>query len=290
MLRGLYTSASGMMAQQWRLDAISNNLANVDTTGYKEDRSIHKAFPQLLLRRMNTNLTMIPPSQEYPILGSVDKAPVVGKLGTGVELNELFTIFEQGSLKETTNPFDVALEGEGFFVVQTPLGERLTRNGSFHLGPEGLLVTKEGYPVLGENGPISVKANNFMVDQQGRIFHNAEFADDPQRLVSMQENEWNQTEMVDSLRLVTVDRTRYLQKQGSSLYRFTPDSGDPRELVGDDRPQVRQGFLETSNVNAVKQMVQMIEVNRAYEANQKVIQSQDQAADKLINSAMQAAR
>lgn len=290
MLRGLYTSASGMMAQQWRLDAISNNLANVDTTGYKEDRSIHKAFPQLLLRRMNTNLTMIPPSQEYPILGSVDKAPVVGKLGTGVELNELFTIFEQGSLKETTNPFDVALEGEGFFVVQTPLGERLTRNGSFHLGPEGLLVTKEGYPVLGENGPISVKANNFMVDQQGRIFHNAEFADDPQRLVSMQENEWNQTEMVDSLRLVTVDRTRYLQKQGSSLYRFTPDSGDPRELEGDDRPQVRQGFLETSNVNAVKQMVQMIEVNRAYEANQKVIQSQDQAADKLINSAMQAAR
>jgi flagellar basal-body rod protein FlgG len=279
-----------MVAQQWRLDAISNNLANADTTGYKEDRAIHKAFPQLMLRRMNTNISMIPPSQQHPILGSVDKAPVVGTLGTGVELNEIFTSFEQGSLKETTNPFDLALEGEGFFVVQTPHGERLTRNGSFHLGPEGLLVTKDGFPVLGENGPISVKANNFMVDQDGRVFHNSEYANDPQRLVSMQENEWNQTEQVDSLRLVSVDRTRYLKKAGSSLYEFTPDSGDPIILGGLERPQVRQGFLETSNVNAVKQMVQMIEVNRAYEANQKVIQSQDQAADKLINSALQAAR
>ena len=286
MLRGIYTSASGMAAQQWRMDAVSNNLANVDTTAYKSDQAVHKAFPQLLLRRFNTDIVSLPPSGEIPILGSVDKAPVVGKLGTGVELNEVFTVFEQGGFQETTNPFDMALEGQGFFVVDTPYGQRLTRNGSFHLGPEGLLVTKEGYPVLGQNGPINLKANNFTIDTQGRIFHNAEFADDPNRLVSMEENEWNQTELLDQLRVVGVDQGRYLRKQGSSLYAATEYSGEPVELEGDQRAQVRQGFLESSNVNPVTQMVQLIEINRAYEANQKVIQSQDQAADKLFNSAM----
>ena len=286
MIRGLYTSASGMMAQQWRMDAVSNNLANVDTTGFKEDQAVHKAFPQLLLRRMNTNVVPLPPSGQIPILGSLDKAPVIGRLGTGVELNEIFTVFEQGAFKETTNPFDLALEGQGFFVVATPFGERLTRNGSFLIGPEGLLVTKEGFPVLGENGPIQAKLNNFIVDQSGRIFQNAEFADDPQRLVSMSENEWNQTELVDRLRIVQVDQPRYLQKQGSSMYRATWESGDAFEMEDDRRALVRQGFLEASNVNAVRQMVQLIEINRAYEANQKVIQSQDQATDKLLNSAM----
>ncbi|NCN04853.1 MAG: flagellar basal-body rod protein FlgF [Spirochaetales bacterium] len=286
MIRGIYTSASGMMAQQWRMDAVSNNLANADTAAYKEDRAVHKAFPELLLRRMNTNVVSLPMSGEHPVLGSLDKAPVVGKLGTGVELNEIFTVFEQGAFKETTNPFDMALEGEGFFVVQTPYGERLTRNGSFLLGPEGLIVTKEGYPVLGQNGPIQLKLNNFMVDEAGRIYQNREFADDPQRLVSMAENEWNQTELLDQLRIVEVDQPRYLQKQGSSLYRTTWDSGEATEATETERAVVRQGFLETSNVNAVRQMVQLIEINRAYEANQKVIQSHDQATDKLINSAM----
>jgi flagellar basal-body rod protein FlgF len=285
MIRGLYTGAAGMVVQQHTMDAISNNLANVDTTAYKEDVSVHKAFPELLLRRMNTETTRIPISQTAPHLGSVDRAPVVGKLGTGVEQNEVFTVFEQGSMKETTNPFDLALDGDGFFVVDTPYGERLTRNGSFHIGPEGLLVTKEGYPVLGENGPIDAKLNNFIVDQQGRVFANERYADDPQRLVSMSENEWDQTVQVDALRIVDVDESRYLRKQGSSLYQTTWESGDAFSIE-DDRPAVRQGFLETSNVNAVKQMVRMIEVNRAYEANQKTIQSQDQASDKLINQAM----
>jgi flagellar basal-body rod protein FlgG len=138
---------------------------------------------------------------------------------------------------------------------------------------------------LGENGPVSVKANNFIVDQEGRIFQNDRFADDPRRLVSMIENEWDDTVMVDRLKMVNVDEARYLQKQGSSLWRTTWESGDP-EIIETSRPLVRQGFLEASNVSAVQQMVRMIEVNRAYEANQKVIQSEDQASDKLINQAM----
>lgn len=285
MIRGLYTGAAGMMAQQHTMDTIANNLANVDTSSYKEDISVHKAFPELLLRRLNTELTPLPISQRAPHLGSVDRAPVLGKLGTGVEQNEVFTVFAQGSMQETGNAFDLALEGEGFFVVDTPLGQRLTRNGSFHIGPEGLLVSKEGYPVLGENGPLAVKANNFIVDQNGRVFQNDVFADDPLRLVSGIENQWEETVLLDTLLITEVDEPRYLQKQGSSLYRDTWESGEFR-IIEENRPLLRQGFLETSNVNPVIQMVKMIEVNRAYEANQTVIQSQDEASDKLINQAM----
>jgi flagellar basal-body rod protein FlgF len=282
VVRGLYTGASGMITQQERLDAISNNLANVDTTAYKSDEAIMKAFPELLLRRLNTNIGHLPPSDKLPMLGSVDQAPVVGKIGTGVELNEVFTEYTQGAMKQTANPFDLALQGNGFFVVDTPDGERLTRNGSFLLGPEGMIVTKEGFPLLGENGPLQVKQNNLLIDENGRVFQNDRFAGDPQRLVSMEENDWDKTNQIDTLKLVNVDEPRYLKKQGSSLYQTTPDSGDANIVQNDTRPKVNQGFVEASNVNAVAEMVKMISVNRAYEANQKVIQSEDQSTEKLL--------
>jgi flagellar basal-body rod protein FlgF len=281
VLRGIYTSAAGMVVQQERLDALSNNLANVDTTGYKRDTAIQKAFPELLLRRMSDDGLTEFPLRSFPA-GSYDVAPVIGSLGTGVETNEYYTVFAQGNLRETENPFDIALEGEGFFVVQTPYGERYTRNGSFILGPEGMLVTKQGYPVLGENGPIEIKLNNFMIDEDGVIYENDAFGDDPRRLISMRENEWENTVVVDRLRIVDVRQPRYLRKQGDSMWMTTRDSGDAT-LMETGRPQVHQGFLETSNVNPVTEMVQMIEVNRAYEANQKVIQAQDQNTSRLIN-------
>jgi flagellar basal-body rod protein FlgF len=279
MIRGIYTGASGMIAQMHNLDAISNNLANVDLTGYKSDTSVHKAFPEMLLRRMNDDgLFTIPP-------GSVDQAPVIGTLGSGVEYNESFTVFSQGALKQTENPFDLALEGKGFFTVETPQGERFSRNGSFHVSPEGVLVNKQGLPVLGEKGIINLKMNNFIVDQEGRVWQNSTFADDPERLVSLEENEWENIELVDRLKLVDFPRDRYLKKQGNSLWVNDRFSGDPRSVGVKDGTQVRQGFLEASNVNPVTQMVRMIEVNRAYEANQKVIQAHDQMTDKLINQA-----
>ena len=276
MLRGIYTGASGMKAQMHRMDALSNNLANVDVTGYKQDVAVGKAFPELLMRRMNEHLTQLP-------IGSVDRAPVVGKLGTGVEINEIYTVFSQGSLKETGNPFDLTLEGRGFFSIQTPEGERYTRNGSFIISKEGLLLTKEGYPVLGDDGPISIKLNNFIVDRQGRIYQNADFADDPERLVSMQENSWDNTEYVDTLKVVDFTQLRYLQKQGNSFWKDTPESGEPFSADLGSSTMVIQGFLEASNVNPVTEMVKMIEINRAYEANQKVIQTHEALAGKLIN-------
>lgn len=278
MVRGWYTGASGMAAQQWRLDAISNNLANVDVDGYKRDVAVHKAFPELLMRRLNDDGVYPHP------FGSADAAPIVGKIGTGVELNELFTIFEQGSMKETESDFDLALDGKGFFSVATPNGERYTRNGSFQLGKEGYLETKEGFPVMGEQGPVRVKANNFLVDKDGRVWVNAEYADgDPTRMVSKENNAWGETVLLDTLKIVNFEQDRYLAKQGSSLYRATDVSGEARVVEPGRRPKVVQGFTEASNVNAVVEMVQMIEVNRAYEANQKTVQAADAMLGKLIN-------
>ncbi|TFG63837.1 MAG: flagellar hook-basal body protein, partial [Spirochaetales bacterium] len=207
MLRGMYTGASGMVAQMHKMDILANNLANVDVTGYKKDTSVHKAFPELLLRRMNDDGVY-----SFPI-GSADTSPIIGRLGSGVELNEAYTDFTQGAFKQTDNPFDMAMEGRGFFAVETPYGERYTRNGSFILGKEGMLLTKEGFPVLGEQGPIYIKKNNFIVDQNGNVFQNETFAANPDRLVSMEENEWENTEFLDKLKIVEFHRDRYLKKQ-----------------------------------------------------------------------------
>jgi flagellar basal-body rod protein FlgG len=277
MIRGWYTGASGMATQQVRLDTVANNLANIDTDGYKRDVSVHKAFAQLLLRRMDDDGVYLHP------LGSGDMAPIIGKLGTGVESNELFTQFEQGAMKGTDSDFDLAMDGKGFMSVSTPQGERYTRNGSFILGKEGYLETKEGFPVMGENGPIQVKANNFQVDKAGRVWINETYAGDPEDLVGREDNAWERTVLLDTLKIVDFESTRYLAKQGSSLWKETQLSGPAEVIEGQARPTVLQGFTEASNVNPILEMVRMIEVNRAYEANQKTIQSQDASLGKLIN-------
>jgi len=263
MVRGWYTAASGMAAQQHRLDAISNNLANVDTTSYKRDISVSKNFPELLLRRMDDDGVYKNP------FGSADVAPIIGKIGLGVELNELFTNFEQGSFKQTSSPSDLALEGKGFFAVETPAGERYTRNGNFSVGVEGYLETKEGYPVLGENGRIFLQDTLYTINKDGEVY------------VRPISNSDADPVLLDRLRLVTFENDRYIAKQGSSLYKDTQVSGPALAAAGLARPVIAQGFVETSNVNVVNEMVQMIEVNRAYEANQKTIQSEDAMMAKL---------
>jgi flagellar basal-body rod protein FlgF len=278
MIRGIYTGASGMIAQQVRLDAISNNLANVDLNGYKRDVAVHKSFPELLIRRLDDDGVSPNP------MGSQDNAPYVGKLGLGVETNELFTEFEQGPLKQTDGSTDFALDGKGFFCVETPYGERYTRNGNFVIGKEGWLETKEGYRVLGQNGPLNVKENNFMVDKKGNVYINRSLQDDPYALVAQGQNTWDRTELLDTLKIVDFKRDRWLDKQGSSLWKSTELSGEA-QLISDPtaRPAVQQGFVEGANVNPVTEMVQMIEVNRAYEANQKSVQQEDAMLGKLVN-------
>jgi flagellar basal-body rod protein FlgF len=276
MVRGLYTGASGLIVQMGKIDVLSHNLANVDTPAFKKDMTIMKAFPEMLMRRINDDGV-----RQIPI-GSYDLMPVVGKLGTGVEINEVFTEFSQGAFKQTQNDFDMALEGKGFFSVMSAEGERYTRNGSFLIDRDGFLVTKDGFKVLGENGPIQIKKNNFMVDEDGNVFENLEYRDDPLRLVSMEENEWNQPVRLDRLKIVDFPEIRYIKKKGESLYTETDHSGKAF-IIANERPKVRQGLLEASNVNPVIEMVDLIEVHRSYEASQKMIQAHDAALGQAVN-------
>ena len=251
MIRGWYTGASGMNAQQYRLDTISNNLANVDTAGYKKDVTVTKSFSELLLRRTNYD------GVYENIFGSADAAPIIGKLGVGVETNENFTDFSEGSLRLTNTSTDLALHGKGFFAIQTPDGERYTRNGNFLIGKEGILETKDGYPVLGENGYIYVDDDKITINEDG--------------IISKSET----GEEIDRFKVVRFDNERYLKKMGESMYSTNDIAGPAHIAEGTERPKFLQGYSETSNVNVVNEMVQMIEVNRAYEANQKTITSED---------------
>ena len=283
MLRSFYTSTSGLKAQEQRMNNAANNLANVNRTGFKRDISVMKAFPEMLISRLNDQVQRLP-------IGSIDNAPVIGMMGTGVESNQTFIDFTQGSLVETENPYDIGLEGQGFFAIETPQGERYTRNGEFTLGTEGFLETKEGLRVMGEAGPISLQLNNFRIDRDGGIYYNPQLQDDSQRLVAERDNNWNSEELLDRIKIVNFDRPQHLEKMGSSLFKpayesnlHIPLSGEPQLLSGNQRPVVRWKMLEKSNINAVSEMVNMIEIQRAYEANQKVIQTDDQLLGRLIN-------
>jgi len=274
MVRGLYTGASGMIAQEARLDAIANNLANVDKAAYKKDLTLFKAFPDMIIRRLNDDGLGITPA------GSYDTMPFVGKLGTGVEVNEVYTIHEQGSLMRTENPFDMAMEGNGFFTVMTERGERYTRNGAFTLNKDGILVTHNGLPVLGQNGIIKLQKNNFMINERGEILVNSALSLNPDDMIGLTQNNWEQPVVIDKLKIVDFENIRELKKEGESLYHETEYSGP---ALPAEEYKVIQGFLEKSNVNAVREMVDMIEVQRSYEANQKAMLTHDQELGRLIN-------
>ena len=265
-----------MVARTVEMDVISNNLANVNTIGYKRDETLYKAFPEMLIRRMDDDGV-----RKIPI-GSYDVMPVVGKLGTGVEVNEVYTQKEQGAIRVTDNPLDMGIEGRGYFVISTDQGERYTRNGSFLINRNNELVTKEGHHVLGKNGIIKIKSNNFVVNSQGEIYINESLNEPESRPVQLNENGFENARLLDTLRIVDFSFPRYLKKVGSSFFRTTEESGNA-EIIINDPPHIKQGSLELSNVNAVREMVKMIEVQRAYEASQKTITSHDGALDKLIN-------
>ncbi len=279
MVRGLYTGTSGMLSQWHHINTVSNNLANINTPAYKRDTALFKSFPEMLLRRLDDNGVVKVP------LGSFDVAPFIGKVGTGVELNKVQTRFEQGSLRNTGNDFDLALVGEGFLVVNTPYGERYTRNGSFMIDKNGYLVTKDGFRVQGENGDIRIKANNFKINEYGDINENAEYnKNDLGRFTDTNENEWKKPVLNDKLRIVRFYDERQLLKAGNSFYQATKYSGEAKDMpVGKGRAQVLQGYIETSNVNPILEMTKMIEIHRSYEANQKVVTANDQMLQKAIS-------
>jgi len=262
---------------QVQMDVISNNLANVDKTAFKKDTVVYKTFPEMLLHRTNDDgVGWVP-------MGSFDLSPVVGKLGTGVEVNEVYTRFDQGAVKQTNNPADIGINGEGFFMVQTDRGAMLSRSGAFILDRNGYLATPNGFPLLGENGPIKVNQNNFLIEPNGEVWINAALGNDPDTTYGKDKNAWEEPVMIDRIMIRTVEQPRHLFKEGDSFYSVTPESGDPERPAPDKFPEILQGFLETSNVNVVTEMVSMIEVQRMYEMNQKAITTHDQMLGTLIS-------
>jgi flagellar basal-body rod protein FlgF len=249
MIRGLYTAASGMTAQLANQEAISNNLANVDTTGFKKDLAVNRAFSSLLINRIGD-------------ITDRGMDVTLGSLGTGVQLDSMYTDYSAGTVKATENKFDVALDSNGFFVVNTPQGERYTRDGSFTLAANGDLVTKNGYTVLGQAGVINIpNGADLQINQDGSVVSGGK--------------------IINQLRVVDVPDRRLLLKQGQNLFNVT----DVGVVTDSANFRVLQGYLETSNVNVVSEMVRMITGMRIYEANQKSIVSQDDTLNRLINEA-----
>lgn len=243
MIRGLYIAATGMLAEQTRADITANNLANLNTGGYKKDVAVFRSFPELLVQRIND-----------PQDGGA--RPVLGSLSGGAVVDEVLTSFAPGVLKETGQPLDLALEGGNFFVLQTPAGLRYTRNGAFTLDGEGYIVNSDGYRLLGENGPIQVRGQKIEVNRDGTVVVDGQ--------------------PVDRLLLVSFANPRDLQKAGNNLFIGV----NPQPAVAG---RVLQGYLEGSNVNAITEMIDMITIMRAYEANQRMIQAQDSILDKAVN-------
>ena len=245
MIRGIYSSASGMLAESLRTDVISNNLANVNTAGYKKDVAVTKDFASLLISRINDHPT----------------APNIGNLGVGVMVDEVATMHTSGMTRGTGNDFDLAIDGKGYFTVETPAGVRYTRNGTFTKNALGELITQNGYRVMGENGPIQVEGNGdrakMTVSEDGRV--------------SVDGVE------VDRLQLVEFVEEKQLVKEGGSLFNANGAQGQP--ATGG----VRQGYLEMANVNVVSEMVNLIANYRAYEVNAKTVQAHDQLLNRAVN-------
>lgn len=273
MVKGLYTGAMGMSCAAAQHEAIANNLANITTTGFKRDEVLLKSFPKVMYHQVTGAQEPDPRRllrERSYIAPYMRERPAIGPINAGVMVDGVATIFDEGPLQHTTNPFDLAIQGDGFFVIQTKEGEFYTRNGSFTLNAERELVTKEGAIVMGEGGPIRITGYEFVVRPDGTVLEN----------VSPDPVGWEAPQEVGRLRIVDFENKGGLKKRGSTLFEATPLSGPPREALGF---VVHQGYLEGSNVNPITELVRMIEVQRLYELNQKMIISHDDLLRRAIN-------
>ena len=218
----MYKLIDGLLVQKLRFDTISNNLANINTNAFKKDII---SFREALSMQNNSTIDLSP-----------------------------------GPLRYTGNELDMALETPGFFKVQTPKGTRYTRDGSFTLNAEKVLVTQNGDPVLGKNGPIIIDGSNVTVESDGTVVA----ANEP----------------VGTLVVVDFREPRLLRKEGSSYYAF---EGEENGIVVPESINVQNGYMERSNVNPTLEMVKMVESLRVYESAQKAIQCMDEMNDKMVN-------
>ncbi|MFX3634076.1 MAG: flagellar hook-basal body protein [Candidatus Pristimantibacillus sp.] len=283
MLRGLYTAAAGMTAQQRRHDAVTNNISNINTPGYKQTNAVTRSFPDMLL-----SLTGV----------DSQSSKSIGRMSTGVFAEESLSIHLQGDLIQTNKTSDFALlsnidvpgmafdesgkyvspDGEvtfqpqAYFTVQKPNEEiRYTRGGSFSLTDTGFLVTSDGSNVLGANGqpiqfPVGVSLDQLVLTEDRRFVNAQTGADSGVQLLISRVEDPNQ-----------------LVRAGDGNFRLAGDQGVVQPIAANERIEVRQGYIERSNVDAAQASVDLMSALRAYEANQKVIQAYDESLDKAVN-------
>ena len=251
MIKGLYTSALGMITMMRKMNVTADNIANANTTGFKKDRVATKSFTEELLKRLND-----PGDQPYYDVP-------IGRISQGVYIDDIYTDFTGGGFRKTSAPLDLAISGNGFFCISAAdrtgqVSELYTRDGSFTLGTDGLLLTKEGNPVLGANGMIRIPPGYITVSEDGSIFSNDEY--------------------IDRLRITSFADTHELRKRENNLF-----SATNRALQTDFTGSILAGYLENSNVSPIKEMTDMITTTRVYDANQRMITIHDNILSRVVN-------
>jgi flagellar basal-body rod protein FlgG len=252
-MRALTTAATGMQAQQLNVEVIANNIANMNTTGFKRQRA---EFQDLLYQ--NVERMGVTSSDAGTIV------PTGVQVGAGVKSGSVYRITEQGGLSQSANPYDVAIQGDGYFIVQLPDGrDAYTRAGNFSLSAEGQLVTEDGF-VVAPGISVPTDAVGVSINRQGTI--QAIMADG------------SAPQDVGQIELARFVNPAGLDAQGGNLFLETPASGTANrgQPASTGFGSLQQGFLETSNVNAVTEISSLITAQRAYEMNSKVITATDE--------------
>ncbi|MDO4965607.1 MAG: flagellar hook-basal body protein [Lachnospiraceae bacterium] len=253
MVKGLYTANWGMINEQKRVDILANNMANAATTGYKKEGSTSESFHDMMAYKINDT-------------SEPGVARKLGGMNMGVKIGEVYTDYSQGSIHETGNTFDMALSDKGFFAVEftNKKGEtstKYTRDGNFTLNIKGEVVNKNGDFLLNKNGAHIVldPMKEASIDRYGQIYQDGQ--------------------MVHRIEVVDFVDYDYLEKYGENYYNALEGSE-----IREPNCQVYSGYLEDSNVQVVQEMVDLINFTRAYETNQKMIQTMDSTLDKAVNN------
>jgi flagellar basal-body rod protein FlgG len=244
-----------MITQMQRMDVVTNNLANVDTTGYKKDQVASQSFAEEVMKRLNDPGLRI--LKDFPLL-NLDKPKAIGKVSQGVFVDDIYTDFSSGSFRQTGASLDLAIEGQGFFTVMVNGEELYTRDGSFTMLPDGTLAASDGGHVQGQSGDIVLPRGAVNIDENGRVFVDGNY--------------------LDMIKTTDVTDKHTLRKVGDNYYRAT-DESDLSAFEG----VLVQGYLENSNVKSVREMVEMIALSRAYETNSRMVTIHDSMMNRSVN-------
>jgi flagellar basal-body rod protein FlgF len=239
MENALLVGLSRQMALSHELDIVSNNIANMNTTGYKADNALFAEY-------------LMPGAHDDDFSGADRRISFVNDRASWID-------FAQGAIQRTGNPFDVAIDGNAYLAVQTPRGVRYTRNGALSTNASGQLVTNEGYPVLGDNGPITFQNtdNDVIISQNG--------------IITVREGNSTQDSQRGRLQLVSFDQQGQLEKDGSSTFLAPPGVNPGPPALG---VRVVQGAIEKSNVNPVAEMTRMLQITQSYTDVANILQQQ----------------